>query len=87
MIHSWPYQGDDDPWLLKPCDVGLRLGLSRSKVDQMLRAGEIPSMWVGNQRRVKVQDVTAWIAAQAGKPKPAQVERAVARLRKLGVAK
>lgn len=96
MARSWPHPGDDEPWLLKPCEVGRRLSLSRATVDRMLQRGEIPSLWVGGQRRVQAKDVLQWITDQAAKPKPAWIDngaaraqeaRAVARLRKLGVAK
>ena len=37
------------------------LGLGRTKTYEMLRSGEIPSYKIGRLRRIRRQDVEAWL--------------------------
>ncbi len=37
------------------------LGLGRTKTYEMLRSGEIPSYKIGRVRRIRRQDVEAWL--------------------------
>lgn len=50
--------------LLKPTEVVEALGLSRSKVYQLLAAREIESIRIGRSVRVPVEAIQAWLAKQ-----------------------
>lgn len=48
--------------LLTKKDIQVALKLSASKVDQMLRSGEIPSFRIGRSVRIRREDFEAWLA-------------------------
>lgn len=50
--------------LLRPSEVGEAIGVSRSKAYELIAAGKIPSVKVGNCVRVPVDGLKAWITAQ-----------------------
>lgn len=50
--------------LLKVPAVAEALGLSKSKVHEMLRTGEIPSLKIDKSRRVRQEDLDAFIDRQ-----------------------
>ena len=50
--------------LYTPAEAARALKMSRSKVYQMIRAGEIPSVKIGDSRRVPVNELNAWISAR-----------------------
>ncbi len=51
--------------LLRPTEVAEALGLGRSKTYELIANGTIPSITIGKSRRVQVEALRAWIAAQA----------------------
>lgn len=51
-----------DDELLTRQQVATRLKIGRNKAFQMLREGEIPTIKVGPEYRVKSSDLEAWIA-------------------------
>lgn len=56
-----------DRLLLRAGEVGEALGLSRSRVYELIAAGAIPSIRVGGCVRVPVDALREWIAAQSAK--------------------
>jgi excisionase family DNA binding protein len=44
------------------------LGLGRTKAYEMLRSGEIPSYKIGRIRRIRRQDVDAWLERKKYRP-------------------
>lgn len=48
--------------LLKPEEVAAWLGVSRAKAYAMLKAGEIPSVMVGGNRRVRFTALDTYLA-------------------------
>lgn len=44
------------------------LGLGRTKTYEMLRNGEIPSYKIGRVRRIRREDVEAWLAGNKYRP-------------------
>jgi excisionase family DNA binding protein len=58
--------GSEQPWLLTPRDVSRLLGISLSKVYQLLRArtGGLRSVVIGRSRRIRRSDLAAWLDAQ-----------------------
>ncbi len=44
------------------------LGLGRTKTYEMLRTGEIPSYKIGRLRRIRRQDVEAWLESNRFRP-------------------
>lgn len=48
--------------LLKPAEVAATLGIGRSKVYEMLRTGEIPSLRIGKAIRVSRKALEKWVA-------------------------
>jgi excisionase family DNA binding protein len=51
----------DTPLLLKPEEVAKMLGLGRSKVYDMLNAGELPVVRIGSAVRVPRKQLLDWI--------------------------
>lgn len=62
----------DGKLLLKVPEVALRLGLGESTVYAKLALGEIRSVKIGRSRRVKLEDLEAYVAG-LGEPEPAPV--------------
>jgi excisionase family DNA binding protein len=50
--------------LLRPIEVAATLGISRSKVFELLAARELPSVHIGRSRRIPRIQLDEWIAAQ-----------------------
>jgi excisionase family DNA binding protein len=50
--------------LLRPVEAAEAIGIGRSKVYELLAAGELPSVRVGSSVRVPVDALRAWIARQ-----------------------
>ncbi len=48
--------------LLTVPEVGHVLAISRSKVYDLLNSGNIPSVYIGRSRRIRVSDVEAFVA-------------------------
>ena len=44
------------------------LGLGRTKTYEMLQSGEIPSYKIGRVRRIRRQDVEAWLESNKFRP-------------------
>ncbi len=67
--------------LLTPDEAATWLNLSRAKVYEMLRSGEIPSITVGRARRIPRAGLEAWLderlASEGGRyaPGPAPTPR------------
>lgn len=54
--------------VLNAGDVADLLGLSRSRVYEALRLGEIPSIRVGRRLLIPTHGLRAWLAAPPGRP-------------------
>jgi excisionase family DNA binding protein len=54
------------PPLLTAGDVAERLRISRSRADELLRSGGLPSLAIGRSRRVRAEDLESWIRRRAG---------------------
>lgn len=52
------------PLLLRPPDIAIVLGISESKVYEMLRAGELPSVRIGRSVRVPAAALAEWVRQQ-----------------------
>jgi excisionase family DNA binding protein len=50
--------------LLKPIEVAETLGISRSRVFELLAARELPSIHIGRSIRVPREQLAAWIDSQ-----------------------
>ncbi|HCG01057.1 MAG TPA: hypothetical protein DEV93_11000 [Chloroflexi bacterium] len=50
--------------LLRPTEVAEMLGLSRSKIFELLAAGELPVMRIGRATRVAREELERWVAEQ-----------------------
>ena len=50
--------------LLRPEEVAESLGLSRSRVYELLATNIIPSIAVGRSRRIPAEALQAWVAQQ-----------------------
>jgi prophage regulatory protein len=50
--------------LLRPGEVAEAIGVSRSKTYELIAAGDIPSVFVGNCRRVPLDALRQWIDRQ-----------------------
>ncbi len=51
-----------DAMLLKVPDVVVCLGVSRAKIYELMASGELPSVRVGGSRRIRAEDLDAFIA-------------------------
>ena len=50
-----------EPLLLKPQEVADRLGVGKATVHRMIRAGQLPYVLVGTDRRVPTRAVEEWV--------------------------
>ncbi len=69
-VHS---SSEIGPLLLSPEEASRVLGISRSKLYQLMAKGEIPSITVGRSRRVPTAELRGWLAGRieaeyAGRP-------------------
>lgn len=53
-----------DRLMLRPAEAGDAIGVSRSKVYELIAAGKIPSVIVGGCVRVPVEALKTWITSQ-----------------------
>lgn len=53
-----------EPILLRPVDAAMALGISRSRIYELIRAGSLPSVKVGGVVRVPVGALREWVAGQ-----------------------
>jgi excisionase family DNA binding protein len=60
-------QAEKKEWFTTDELVGW-LGLGRTKTYEMLRSGEIPSYKIGRLRRIRRQDVEAWLERNKFRP-------------------
>jgi excisionase family DNA binding protein len=51
-----------EPLLVRPAEAALLLGISRSKLYELLAAGEIPAIKIGRSVRIPVIALEAWIS-------------------------
>ncbi len=51
-----------DAMLLKVPDVVDCLGVSRAKIYELMASGELPSVRVGGSRRIRAEDLDAFVA-------------------------
>ena len=58
------YVGSDASLLLRPAEVAATLGISRSKVFELLAAQELPSIHIGRSTRVPREQLEIWIEVQ-----------------------
>jgi excisionase family DNA binding protein len=56
--------GSEPSLLLRPNEVALTLGVSRSKVFELLASQELPSVHIGRSTRVPRESLAKWIEAQ-----------------------
>lgn len=56
---------DGEPWLLTVAQVAALMGLSRSRVYELLHDG-LPSISLGRSRRIPVAPFRRWLIAQGG---------------------
>ncbi len=55
-----------DKLLLTPAEAADALGIGRSKVYELMRAGTLPSIRIDSWRRVPLEDLTALVARLRG---------------------
>jgi len=53
-----------DKLLLRPVEAAEVIGISRTKIYELLARGELPSVRIGASVRVPVEALRAWIARQ-----------------------
>lgn len=58
------HKDSDASLLLRPTEVAATLGISRSKVFELLAAQELPSMRIGRSTRVPREQLEEWIKVQ-----------------------
>ena len=52
--------------LFRPAEAAQAIGVSRSRVYELINSGEIPSLKVGGVRRVPVDKLREWIERHSG---------------------
>ena len=57
-----------DLLLLRPEEVARRCNLSRTKVYELIKRGDLPSIRIGRCRRIPVVELEAWIAQRMHGP-------------------
>jgi excisionase family DNA binding protein len=50
--------------LLRPAEAARALGISRAAIYPLITSGVIPSLTIGRSRRVPVDGLKRWVAAQ-----------------------
>jgi excisionase family DNA binding protein len=53
-----------DPLLLRPAEAARLLGISRSKLYELLMEGEIPTIHIGRSVRIPLAQLRAWVNQQ-----------------------
>jgi excisionase family DNA binding protein len=56
--------------LLRPVEAAEAIGISRSKIYELLASGDLPSVRIGASVRVPVEALRAWIAEQLDASRP-----------------
>ena len=56
--------------LLRPTEAAEAIGVGRSKVYELLAAGELPSIRIGSSVRVPIDALRAWIAQRLEDSRP-----------------
>ena len=51
--------------LLRPAEAADALGISRSRLYQLIKDGEIPSVAIGRSRRIRPEALAAWVDRHA----------------------
>jgi len=51
-----------EPMLLRPMDVADLLGISKSKIYELLASGAIPSIRIGKSIRIPTEELRKWVA-------------------------
>jgi excisionase family DNA binding protein len=54
-----------EPRLLTPTQSGIRLGIGRSKVYELMQSGQLASVKIGRSRRIHIDVVDAFIDSLA----------------------
>ena len=60
--------------LLTVVDTAKHLCISRSKVYELLAAGELPSVRIGRNRRITMSDLTDFVENRLERSAPASIE-------------
>lgn len=50
--------------LLRPGEAAEAIGISRSRVYELIASGVLPSLTVGGVRRIPVDELRAWVSRQ-----------------------
>ena len=53
-----------DPLLMRPTEAARTLGISRSRIYELIRSGVLPSVRVGSSVRIPVAELRMWITSQ-----------------------
>lgn len=56
-----------DPLAVSVAEAAQLIGLSRPKVYQLMQTGDFPSFKVGTRTLIPMEELRAWVAAQAEK--------------------
>jgi excisionase family DNA binding protein len=59
-----------DKLLLRPVEAAEAIGISRTKIYELLASGDLPSVRIGASVRVPVEALRAWIARQLDTGRP-----------------
>lgn len=59
-----------DKLLLRPAEAADAIGVSRSRMYELLATGTIPSIKIGGSRRVPVETLRTWVDRQLSRPMP-----------------
>lgn len=52
-------------WLLKPAGAAALLNISQSRVYELMASGVLPSITIGTSRRIRRDELWAWLEAQS----------------------
>ena len=63
--------GEVDRILYRPAEAAEAIGVSRSRIYELINSGTIPSIRVGNTVRVPVADLEKWVSDQVAARVPA----------------
>ena len=53
--------------LLRPAEAAEVIAVSRARVYQLLKTGDLPSIRVGGRLRVPIDELRAWVRGQASR--------------------
>ena len=60
--------GGREPWLLRPEEAGDLLGVSRSSIYNWMRTKNLPTVRIGNCRRIPMDELREWVEDQNQEP-------------------